>query len=238
LVKVLLADDDAMSVLGIRQVLLAEPDFEVVGEVRGPRDVLPAARSLRPDVLLLARSFGGRDAVALTREVLSALTLAVLVISTGWEAYADPLEPLWAGASGLLLKADLASRLAPAARDVAAGGVALDPTLGRAVVDRLRDGAAPPDPGVLGRLAQLTGREQEVLRRLGGPGSSNRDIALAMGISPLTVKAHVRRILAKLEVADRREAGRTARYLDDELHLRRRATNGVRPGRTTSAPGA
>lgn len=234
----LLADDDAMSVLGIRQVLLLAPDITVVGEARTGREALAAARSLKPDVLVLGRSLGGSDAAALTRELVATLTVAVLVVSTGHEPYADPLEPLWAGAAGLLLKEQLAGRLVAAVRDLAAGGVVLDPRLARVVVDRLRDGAAPPDPAVLGRLAALTAREAEVLRLLGPQGESNKDIAYAMGVSPLTVKAHVRSILAKLGVPDRRAAGRLAPHLDDELGVRRRSAAPLVPGRKRSAPGA
>lgn len=237
--KVLLADDDAMSVLGIRQVLQRAEDVAVVGEARTGREAVAAARSLRPDVLVLGRSFSGSDAAALTREVLDAVpTVAVLVVSTGHERHLDPLEPLWAGAVGLLLKDQLAARLVAAVRDLAAGGVVLDPALAGAVVDRLRDGAAPPEPGMLDRLATLTGREREVLRRLGPDGRSNKAVAEEMGVSPLTVKAHVRSILAKLGVADRREAGRLVRHLDDELGLRRRAVASADSGRRHSASGA
>lgn len=237
--KVLLADDDAMSVLGIRQVLVLAADIAVVGEARTGREALAATRALKPDVLVLGRSFGGSDAVALTRDVAAAApAVAVLVVSTGHEPYADPLEPLWAGASGLLLKEQLAGRLVDAVRDLAAGGVVLDPRLARTVVERLRDGATPPDPQVLGRLSTLTTREGEVLRLLGPQGESNKDIAYAMGVSPLTVKAHVRSILAKLGVADRRAAGRLAPHLDDELGVRRRSAGSLVRGRSRSAPGA
>ena len=210
-VRVLLADDDAMSRIGLRHVLGAEPDIDVAGEARNGLEAVAAARLLRPDVVVLDWTMPVLDGPAATRELVSIRPdTRVLVLTTGREAPADPLEPLWAGAAGLLRKDAVAERLAGAVRDVVAGGISIDPDLARSLVARLRVLQEPPSPLVLARLVTLTGREREVLARLRPPGASNKDIAETLGISALTVKAHIRRILAKLGLANRAEAARVA----------------------------
>jgi DNA-binding NarL/FixJ family response regulator len=197
---VLIADDDALVRAGLRAILGAEPDLEVLGEVTDGADVVQAAVRLRPDVVLMDVRMPRLDGIQATRLLLERLAEPprVLVVTTfANDEYV--YEALRAGASGFLLKRARPEQIVEAVRVVARGDSLLFPE----AVRRLAASYGPPDPRV-GR-AELTAREAEVLRLM-ADGLSNAEIAAALVLGVETIKSHVGSILGKLGVRDRTQA--------------------------------
>jgi DNA-binding NarL/FixJ family response regulator len=197
---VLIVDDDELIRAGLRAVIDAEPDLEVVGEAADGADVVPAAIKLRPDVVLMDVRMPAVDGIQATRLLLDRLDTPprVLVITT-FENDEYVYEALGAGASGFLLKRSRPQQIVEAVRVVARGDSLLFP----AAVRRLAAAYGPPAaklPGV-----QLTDREGEVLRLM-ADGLSNAEIAARLVLGLETVKTHVGNVLAKLGVRDRTQA--------------------------------
>ena len=201
-IRVLLADDQALVRGGFRSILEGQPDMEVVGEAADGVEAVELARTTRPDVVVMDVRMPRLDGISATRQLLERSTspARVLVLTTfNQEAYV--YDALRAGASGFLLKSAPPRELAGAIRTVAAGDALLAPEITRAMirdyVQRPRPGG--PDPAV---LAVLTPREREVLGLI-ARGRSNTEIAGELFLSEPTVKTHVGRILAKLQLRDR-----------------------------------
>jgi DNA-binding NarL/FixJ family response regulator len=197
---VLIVDDDDLIRAGLRAVIDAEPDLEVVGEAADGADVVPAAIKLRPDVVLMDVRMPAVDGIQATRLLLDRLDTPprVLVITT-FENDEYVYEALGAGASGFLLKRSRPQQIVDAVRVVARGDSLLFP----AAVRRLAAAYGAPAaklPGV-----QLTDREGEVLRLM-ADGLSNAEIAARLVLGLETVKTHVGNVLAKLGVRDRTQA--------------------------------
>ena len=198
--RVLIVDDDDLIRAGLRAILDAEPDLEVVGEAADGAEVVPAAVKLRPDVVLMDVRMPALDGIQATRLLLARLAEppAVLVVTT-FENDEYVYEALRAGASGFLLKRSRPVQIVEAVRVVARGDSLLFP----AAVRRLAAayGPAPsPLPG-----ARLTDREGEVLRLM-AEGLSNAEIAAGLVLGLETVKTHVGNVLTKLGVRDRTQA--------------------------------
>jgi DNA-binding NarL/FixJ family response regulator len=201
-IRLLIADDEALVRSGLRAILGAEPDIEVVGEAADGAEALSLCRSLAPDVLLMDVRMPGLDGIAATRRVLAGVTPAprVLVVTTfGNDEYV--YEALRAGATGFLLKRAEAEQLVQAVRTVAAGESLLFPEAVRELVAAHlgRNRAAEPFP------VPLTAREQDVLRLI-ARGRTNAEIATGLGLGGETVKTHVGAVLAKLGARDRTQA--------------------------------
>ncbi|MEV6300405.1 response regulator transcription factor [Actinoplanes sp. NPDC051861] len=198
---VLIADDDALVRAGLRAILGAEPDLEVLGEVTDGADVVQAAIRLRPDVVLMDVRMPKLDGIQATRLLLDRFGAGaprVLVVTTfANDEYV--YEALRAGASGFLLKRARPEQIAEAVRVVAQGDSLLFPE----AVRRLAASYGRPD-GRVGR-ADLTAREAEVLTLM-ADGLSNAEIAARLVLGVETVKTHVGSILAKLGVRDRTQA--------------------------------
>jgi DNA-binding NarL/FixJ family response regulator len=198
--RVLIVDDDDLIRAGLRAILDAEPDLEVVGEAAHGADVVPAAIRLRPDVVLMDVRMPAVDGIQATRLLLDRLDAPprVLVVTTfSNDEYV--YEALGAGAAGFLLKRSRPQQIVDAVRVVARGDSLLFP----AAVRRLASAYGAPDgqlPGV-----QLTEREGEVLRLM-AEGLSNAEIAARLVLGLETVKTHVGNVLAKLGVRDRTQA--------------------------------
>jgi DNA-binding NarL/FixJ family response regulator len=193
---VLIVDDHPIVRDGLRTVLGAEPDIEVVGECgRGDEAVLAAA-ALRPDVVLMDLRLPGMDGVEATARITSAGTAAVLVLTT-YDSDGDILRAVEAGATGYLLKDASRRELARAVAAAGRGETVLAPPVAAKLVGRLRGEPA------------LSPRELEVLRCVAS-GLSNPDIGRALFIGEATVKSHVMRIFDKLGVRDRTAAVTTA----------------------------
>ena len=204
MIRVLLADDQAVVRGGLRMILEAQEDIEVIGEAADGKEALELARRLDPDVVLMDIQMPVIDGIEATRRLgLSGASARVLVLTTyGLEE--NVYEALRAGAAGFLVKTDSPDRLVDGVRVVAAGEALLGPETTRRLIDRFVAGKQPNAPAPP-ELDDLTPRELEVLK-LVACGRSNAEIAAALYISDGTVKTHVAHVLAKLALRDRVQA--------------------------------
>ncbi|RBY84602.1 response regulator transcription factor [Blastococcus sp. TF02A-30] len=203
-IRVVLVDDQAMVRTGLRMVLAAEPDIEVVGEAADGADGVRTVTRLRPDVVLLDVRMPGVDGLEAARRILAADLPTRVVVLTTFDEDEYVAAALRAGVSGFLLKVAPPEDLVAAVRTVAAGQGLLDPAVTLRVIESFA--AAPaPDPARAGALAQLTDRETDVLA-LVAAGLSNAEIAARLYLGEATVKTHVSRVLLKLALRDRVQA--------------------------------
>ena len=204
MIRVLLADDQAMVRAGFRLILAAEPDITVVGEAADGIQAVAAARRLRPDVTLMDIRMPRLDGIAATRRLVREDPVATrVVVLTTFDVDSHVYDALRAGASGFLLKAAPPEDLVQAIRVVAGGAGLLDPAVTRRVIEQFARSPAPaPVPP---EVATLTERELEVLHQV-ARGLSNAEIAASLVVSEATVKTHVARMLAKLRLRDRVQA--------------------------------
>jgi DNA-binding NarL/FixJ family response regulator len=202
-IRLLLADDQELVRTGFRLILNAEADLEVVGEASDGSRAVDAAAELRPDVVLMDVRMPGVDGIEATRRLgrMTPEPPRVLMLTT-FDLDQYVYDALRAGASGFLLKDAPAVQLVDAIRVVAAGDALLAPAVTRRMIAEF---ARRPQPADEPALAELTGRELEVLR-LVARGLSNSEIAAHLFLSEATVKTHVKRVLAKLRLRDRVQA--------------------------------
>jgi DNA-binding NarL/FixJ family response regulator len=205
-IRVLLADDEAMIRTGLRMVLEAESDIEVVGEAADGAQAVTTAATLRPDVILMDVRMPRLDGLAATQQILAANSTVKIVVLTTFNEDSYVRDALRLGASGFLLKVAPPERLVDAIRVAANGDALLDPLVTRQVIaafaSNMPDPLAAASPPALG---QLTIREAEVLRML-ARGKSNAEIAADLVVGDATVKTHVARVLMKLGLRDRVQA--------------------------------
>jgi DNA-binding NarL/FixJ family response regulator len=201
-IKVLLADDQALVRAGFRALLDAEEDIEIVGEATDGRVAVEQTRSLQPDVVLMDIRMPGTDGLAATREIAGdpALADVRIVILTTFELDDYVFEALRAGASGFLVKDTEPVDLIAAVRLVDGGEALLSPSITRRVIEEFAVRAKEPPPSP--QLEELTQREREVMA-LVGTGLSNDEIAGQLVVSPATAKTHVSRAMVKLGARDR-----------------------------------
>jgi DNA-binding NarL/FixJ family response regulator len=211
--RVVIADDDALTRGGIRLILAGIGGVEVVAEASDGVQARDLTIRHRPDVVLLDIRMPGLDGLAALREITRGSRAAVLMLTTfGEEAYID--EALTSGAAGFILKSSAADELEPALRAAAAGEMFLSPPVTRRAVAELRRlRPAPPGDDAAARLADLSERERDVLRLL-AQGLSNTGISERLVISESTVKTHVSRILLKLGCENRVQAALFAHRAD------------------------
>ncbi|HMM93637.1 response regulator transcription factor [Phycicoccus sp.] len=204
MIRIVVADDQALVRGGFRLMLDQQPDIEVCGEAADGAQAVTLVREQRPDVVLMDVRMPGTDGLEATRRILSApgTRTRVLVLTT-FDLDEYVVAALRAGASGYLLKDVDPDDLVAAVRSVAAGDAALAPSVVARLVDEYvrAPRVTPPEP----RLQQLSAREHEVLTLL-AEGLTNREIAERLVVSPATVKTHVASLLAKLDLRDRVQA--------------------------------
>jgi DNA-binding NarL/FixJ family response regulator len=206
-IRVLLVDDQPLLRTGFRMILSAEPDLTIVGEAADGASGVEAARRLAPDVVLMDIRMPGMDGIQATRALAGPGVedpKKVLILTTfGLDEYV--VEALRAGASGFLLKDVPPEDLVDAIRIVAAGDALLAPSITRRLLDRVASRLPRATENVIPALAELTDREMEVLK-LVARGLSNAEIAEKLVVSETTIKTHVSRVLAKLDIRDRVQA--------------------------------
>ena len=203
-IRVALVDDEAMVRVGLRMVLTAEPDLDVVGEAADGAAAEALASRLHPDVVLMDVRMPRVDGIEGSRRVLAASPASRVVVLTtfGEDEYVE--AALRAGVSGFLLKVSPPEQLVAAVRTVAAGGGLLDPAVTLRVIESFA--AAPTPHRTRARdLEALTQRERDVLA-LVARGLSNAEVAARLYLGEATVKTHMSSILSKLSLRDRVQA--------------------------------
>jgi DNA-binding NarL/FixJ family response regulator len=203
-VRVVLADDQDLIRGGLRAILDAADDIEVVAEASSGSAAAAAASAPRADVVLMDVQMPGTDGIQGTEAVLRARPECRVLVLTLFDLDEYVFGALRAGASGFLLKTTPPGELAEAIRACAAGEQLFAPTVTRRLVEAYVS-RGPRTAGTPPRLAALTDRELDVLREL-ARGLSNAEIAAALYLGETTVKTHVARILAKLGLRDRVQA--------------------------------
>ncbi|MCX4401240.1 response regulator [Streptomyces sp. NPDC059837] len=207
-IRVLLADDQALLRSAFRVLVDSEPDMEVVGEASDGAEALRLTREARADVVLMDIRMPGTDGLAATRLISADPGLAHVrvVMLTTFEVDEYVVQSLRAGASGFLGKGAEPEELLNAIRIAAGGEALLSPAATKGLIAKFLaqgDGCDEGrDSARAERLEALTGREREVLVQVAG-GHSNDEIAERLEVSPLTVKTHVNRAMAKLGARDR-----------------------------------
>lgn len=206
-VQVLIADDHTIVRSGLRLLLQAEPDIEVVGEALNGDEAVALAESLRPDMVLMDIAMPGMDGLEATRQIKARFPEMHVLVLTMHRSDEYFFEMLKAGASGYVLKGAETNELIGAIRAVARGEVFLYPTMAKQLLqdylNRLKEGAGLPQP-------TLTPREREILRLL-AEGYSNKEIAERLIVSPSTIHSHRTNLMRKLNLSSRHELIQYAR---------------------------
>jgi DNA-binding NarL/FixJ family response regulator len=201
MIRVALADDQALVRAGFRMIVESQPDMRVSGEAADGQEAIDLVLREKPDVVLMDIRMPHMDGLAATRQVAS---LTHVVILTTYELDEYVFDALAAGASGFLLKAAPPEDLVRAIRVVASGDALLAPSVTRRLIEEF---AKRPEPAQrkAKELVTLTERETEVLREV-ARGLTNNEIAERLHVSETTVKTHVAHLLDKLELRDRVQA--------------------------------
>jgi DNA-binding NarL/FixJ family response regulator len=200
-IKVALADDQALVRTGFRMIVQSQPDMHVVGEAADGKEAIDLVRRERPDVVLMDIRMPHVDGIQATREVAG---IARVVILTTFELDEYVFDALAAGASAFLLKAAPPEDLIKAIRVVAQGEALLAPSVTKRLIEEFARRPEPPARRAR-ELGTLTDREREVLKEV-ARGLSNAEIAARLHVSETTVKTHVAHMLDKLELRDRVQA--------------------------------
>ena len=204
MIRVLIADDQELVRAGFRMILDVDEGIEVVGEAGNGLEAIEAAVAFDPDVVLMDVRMPEMDGIEATRRLIATGCRARVLILTTFDADEHIYDAMKAGASGFLLKNAPPGQLVAAVRATAAGEAQVAPAIVRRMVEEF---VRRPPPGTTrpAALSELTEREVEVLKLI-ARGLTNADIAGTLFLSEATVRTHVSRILAKLELRDRTQA--------------------------------
>ncbi|MEV4873599.1 response regulator transcription factor [Streptomyces syringium] len=201
-IRLLLVDDDPLVRAGLSFMLGGLPDLQIVGEAADGSEVAALVDRHSPDVVLMDIRMPSMDGLAATEALRRRERPPEVIVLTTFHADEQVLRALRAGAAGFVLKDTPPAEIVEAVRRVAAGAPVLSPTVTRQLIERVTDRG--PDRGAEARerLARLNDRERQVAIAV-GRGRSNAEIAAALFMSVATVKAHVSRILTKLDLNNR-----------------------------------
>jgi DNA-binding NarL/FixJ family response regulator len=209
MIRVLLADDEAMIRAGVAAILATDPGIEIVAEAGDGAEAVELARAHRPDVALLDIRMPKLDGLAAAAELRKAMPEVAVVMLTTFDEAAYVAQALSQGASGFMLKAADPRELIIGVKAVADGAAYLSPRIAQRVIARLNSGSLERAAPAKERVDALTPRERDVLTLI-GKGESNHDIAKLLHLSNGTVKNHVSTILTRLGVKNRVQAAITA----------------------------
>jgi DNA-binding NarL/FixJ family response regulator len=203
-IRVLIADDQELMRAGLRMILEADDELEVVGEAANGAEAVRLARTLDPDVILMDVRMPASDGIDATRRLAEAGSRARVLMLTTFDADEHVYDAMKAGASGFMLKNAPPARLVAAVHATAAGEAQIAPAI---VARMLEEFVRRPAPGSTRppALDELTDRELEVLKLI-ARGLSNAEIATELFLGEATVRTHVGRILSKLGLRDRTQA--------------------------------
>jgi DNA-binding NarL/FixJ family response regulator len=202
-IRVLLVDDDALVRAGLRMILSSSEEMEVVGEAADGADAVVSTLAHRPDVVLMDIRMPGMDGIAATSALRHLASPPHVIVLTTFQADEHVISALRAGADGFLLKDTAPAEIVHAVRLVAAGEAMLSPSVTRTLLSHLgSDEMTDRRRLAAQRLMTLTDREREVATAVGS-GASNAEVAASLFMSEATVKAHVSRLLTKLEITNR-----------------------------------
>ena len=204
MIRVLIADDQALVRGGFRLILESQKDIEVVGEAADGRQALEQAGKLRPDVVLMDIRMPELDGLEATRRLARMDGAPRILILTTFDLDDYVYEAMKAGASGFLLKEVRPEQLADAVRAIAAGEALVAPAITRRLIEQFVS-RRPPGSGPPTEVSDLTERELEVLKLI-ARGLSNGEIATELFVSEATVKTHITHVLSKLGLRDRVQA--------------------------------
>jgi DNA-binding NarL/FixJ family response regulator len=202
MIRILLADDQALLRTTFRMLIEANPDMEVVGEAADGDEAVALTRTHHPTVVLMDIRMPRTNGLAATKTICADPTLSTtrILILTTFETDEYVAQALRAGASGFLGKDVSAEELLNGIRTIASGDALLSPTATRALITQFLTTPEPQTPH--GELDVLTAREREVMA-LAAEGKSNTEIAHHLVLSPLTVRTHIQRAMTKLHARDR-----------------------------------
>jgi two-component system, NarL family, response regulator NreC len=195
-IRVLLTDDHTLFRQGVRTLMAAEPDMEVVGEASSAAEAVAAARELRPDVALMDIGMPGMSSFEATRQIRKERPETRVLFLSMYDDEDYLAECVEIGANGFLLKDSPAEQLITAIREVHRGGSYLSPRLLTKLVDGFRSGQGTP---MQPRFGSLTKREREILKLL-AEGKSVKEIATDFDLSVKTVEAHKFNLMRKLDI--------------------------------------
>jgi len=202
-IRVLLVDDDPLVRAGLAMIIASAGDLLIVGEAGDGLEAVDSVRAHRPEVVLMDIRMPRLDGIAATARLRAMRPPPEVLVLTTFQADAYVLDALRAGASGFLLKDTPPSEILAAIRQVAGGGTSLSPSVARTVIDHIAHAAGDERrASAEAALAQVSEREREVAVEI-GRGRSNAEIAAALFLSEATVKAHVSRLLTRLDLNNR-----------------------------------
>jgi DNA-binding NarL/FixJ family response regulator len=200
--RILIADDHLLFRDGLRALLKAAPDMELVGEAATGDEAVALAETLQPDVVLMDLKMPGLTGIEATRHILQASPHIGVLVVTMFEDDASVFAAMRAGARGYVLKGAMYDEMLRAIRAVGSGEAIFSPSVAVRLIDYFADLRPSPTPPA---FPELTPREREILTLL-AQGCTNERIAARLVLSPKTVRNHVTNILDKLQVADRVQA--------------------------------
>lgn len=208
-IRVLLVDDHALFREGLGMIISSQPDMEVIGEASDGLEAMVKAVELRPDLVLMDIQMPGMSGIEAAQKIKQKVPETTIVMLTVRDDEEKLFEAIKHGAQGYLLKSMHSSELVAMARRALAGEVAIPPRLAGQMLEEFRrlSRLAPREQA---DVEELSSREMEVLK-LVASGKTDKEIALDLSLSIHTIKTHLRNILAKLHVSDRKEAARTAK---------------------------